>query len=263
MKKIISVLLMAVMTIGMLAGCGGEKTDWAYIEDKGNLVMGITLYEPMNYYDENGDLTGFDTEFAQAVCEILGVEAKFQEIEWDQKHTELKGKSIDCIWNGMTISDDLAEHMAFSTPYVKNKQVIIVKKDNLDKYPDLKSIKNVKIAAESGSAGEKAVQGEDELKDNELISVSAQKDALLEVKSGAVDMAVLDYVLAKAVLTDDSDYSDMAMIESIELGVEEYGIGIRKEDRELLKKINAAIDELKENGKLDELAEKYEVNLAW
>lgn len=260
MKKIVSFLLMAVMAIGVLAGCG-QKTDWEYIKDKGTLVMGITLYEPMNYYDEDGELTGFDTEFAQAVCDILGVEAKFQVIEWDQKHTELKGKSIDCIWNGMTISDDLAEHMAFSTPYVKNKQVIIVKKENADKYADLASIQNVKIAVESGSAGEKAAQAE--LGGNELISVSAQKDALFEVKSGTADMAVLDYVLAKAVLTDESDYSDMTMIESIELGVEEYGIGIRLEDKELLKKINAAIEELKENGKLDELAEKYGVNLAW
>lgn len=262
MKKIISFLLMAVLAVSTLAGCGGEKTDWEYIEDKGTLVMGITLYEPMNYYDKDGELTGFDTEFAQAVCEILGVEAKFQEIEWDQKQTELKGKSIDCIWNGMTISDDLAEHMAFSTPYVENKQVVIIKKENADKYKDLESMKNVKIAAESGSAGEKAVQAEEALKDNELVSVSAQKDALLEVKAGTVDMAVLDYVLAKAVLTEDGDYSDMMMVESVELGVEQYGIGIRLEDKELLKKINAAIDELKENGTLDELADKYNVNLA-
>lgn len=262
MKKFISFLLMAVMAVSVLAGCGGEKTDWEYIEDKGTLVMGITLYEPMNYYDENGELTGFDTEFSKAVCDILGVEAKFQEIEWDQKQTELKGKSIDCIWNGMTISDDLAEHMNFSTPYVENKQVVIIKKDNKDKFKDLASMKNVKIAVESGSAGEKAVQAEDSLKDNEIVSVSAQKDALLEVKAGTVDMAVLDYVLAKAVLTDEGDYSDMMMVEGVDLAVEQYGIGIRLEDKELLKKINAAIDELKENGTLDELAEKYNVNLA-
>lgn len=262
MKKIISFLLIAVMAAGVLAGCGSAKTDWAYIEDKGTLVMGITLYEPMNYYDEDGKLTGFDTEFSEAVCEILGVEPKYQEIEWDQKQTELKGKSIDCIWNGMTISDDLAEHMAFSTPYVENKQVVIIKKDNAGKYKDLASMKNVKIAVESGSAGEKAVQNENELKDNEIVSVSAQKDALLEVKAGTVDMAVLDYVLAKAVLTADGDYSDMMMVEGVDLAVEQYGIGIRLEDKELLKKINAAIDELKENGTLDKLAEKYNVNLA-
>lgn len=262
MKKMISILLMAAMAVTLLAGCGSSKTDWDYIEDKGNMVMGITLYEPMNYYDENGELTGFDTEFAQAVCEILGVEAKFQEIEWDQKQTELKGKSIDCIWNGMTIKEELAEHMNFSTPYVKNKQVVIIKKDNEDKYTDLNSLKGVKLAAENGSAGASAIENTEELKDNELITVSAQKDALLEVKSGSVEAAVLDYVLAKAVLTEESDYSDLMMVEAVELGVEEYGIGIRLEDKELLKKINDAIKQLKDDGTLDELAEKYGVNLA-
>jgi polar amino acid transport system substrate-binding protein len=262
MKKRISLLLMAALLLCLVAGCG-QKTDWAYIEDKGTLVMGITLYEPMNYYDENGELTGFDTEFAQAVCKILDVEPVFQEIEWDQKQTELKGKSIDCIWNGLTISDDLAESMAFSTPYVENKQVVIIKKENADKYKDLASMKDVKIAVESGSAGEKAVQAEETLKNNEIVSVSAQKDALLEVKAGTVDMAVLDYVLAKAVLTDESDYSDMMMVEDVELGVEEYGIGVRLEDTELLEKINDAIQQLKDDGTLDKLAEKYNVNLAF
>ncbi len=263
MKKLVSILLVAVMALSMLVGCGEKKTDWAYIEDKGNMVMGITLYEPMNYYDKDNKLTGFDTEFAQAVCEKLGVEAEFQVIDWEQKETELKGKSIDAIWNGLTINDERKENMLFSTPYVENKQVVIIKKDNAAKYADLASMKDASVAVENGSAGMDVAESEDVFKDSKVVKAAAQKDALMEVKSGATELAILDYTLAKAVLTEDSDYNDLMMVEGVELGVEHYGIGFRLEDKELVKKVNAAIDELVEDGTMEKLAEKYEVNLAF
>ncbi len=103
-------------------------SDYQYVTEKGTLVIGITYFAPMNYEDENGELIGFETEFAKAVCEKLGVEPVFQEISWNAKETELAAKNIDCIWNGMTITPERVENMSISIPYMQNKQVKVVKK---------------------------------------------------------------------------------------------------------------------------------------
>ena len=101
--------------------------DLAYIKEKGEMVIGITLFAPMNYYDDNKELIGFETEFAKAVCEKLGVKAKFVEINWDAKEVELESKNIDCIWNGMTITEERLANMSISVPYMQNKQVMVSK----------------------------------------------------------------------------------------------------------------------------------------
>lgn len=234
-----------------------EGGDWQYIADKGTFVAGITLFEPMNYYDENGELTGFETEFTKAVCEKLGVEAKFQEIEWDKKEIELNAKTIDAIWNGLTVTEERKENMAFSESYVRNKQVVVIKVDNKDKYTDEASMAGASCAAESGSAGQSAIEASEVLSQNEFIGSSAQKDVLLEVKSGTVELGVLDYVMAKASIGEGTDYSDLMIVEGVELAPEEYAIGMRKGDTETVAKVNGAIDELVADGTLKGLAEKY------
>lgn len=104
-----------------------KDSDWEYIKNKGELVIGITYFAPMNYENADGELVGFETEFAKAVCEVLGVKAKFQEISWSAKETELAAKNIDCIWNGMTITEEREEAMSITIPYMANKQVMVVK----------------------------------------------------------------------------------------------------------------------------------------
>ena len=285
-KRIAAMLLAGVLTMG-LCSCSGnnnsstadgssaadnssvdddssaadntstEGGDWQYIADKGNFVAGITLFEPMNYYDENGELTGFETEFTKAVCEKLGVEAKFQEIEWDKKEIELNAKTIDAIWNGLTVTEDRKENMSFSKSYVRNKQVVVIKVDNKDKYTDEASMAGASCAAESGSAGQTAIETSDVLSKNEFIGSSAQKDVLLEVKSGTVELGVLDYVMAKASIGEGTDYNDLMIVEGVELAPEEYAIGMRKGDTETVEKVNGAIDELVADGTLKALAEKY------
>ena len=234
-----------------------EGGDWQYIADKGNFVAGITLFEPMNYYDENGELTGFETEFTKAVCEKLGVEAKFQEIEWDKKEIELNAKTIDAIWNGLTVTEERKENMGFSKSYVRNKQVVVIKADNKDKYTDEASMAGASCAAESGSAGQTAIETSPVLSQNEFVGASAQKDVLLEVKAGPVELGVLDYVMAKASIGEGTDYSDLMIVEGVELAPEEYAIGMRKGDTETIEKVNGAIDELVADGTLKALAEKY------
>lgn len=234
-----------------------EGGDWQYIADKGNFVAGITLFEPMNYYDENGELTGFETEFTKAVCEKLGVEAKFQEIEWDKKEIELNAKTIDAIWNGLTVTEERKENMGFSKSYVRNKQVVVIKADNKDKYTDEASMAGASCAAESGSAGQTAIETSSVLSQNEFVGASAQKDVLIEVKAGTVELGVLDYVMAKASIGEGTDYSDLMIVEGVELAPEEYAIGMRKGDTETIEKVNGAIDELVADGTLKALAEKY------
>ncbi len=258
MKKflgIASALVLAAST----CGCS-QKQDWAYIADKGDMVIGITLYEPMNYYDENNNLTGFDTEFAQRVCKELGVEATFQVIDWKQKETELKSKKIDCIWNGLTVTEERKENMAFSNPYVDNKQVLIVKKDNLDKITAEGGLDGIKVAAESGSAGETAITEDDVIPNPVFVGCDAQKDVLMEVKAGTVDGGVIDYVMAISTIKEGTDYSDLVIVENVELTPEQYAIGFRLEDQETLKKVNDTVDKLVQEGWLQDLAAKYELS---
>lgn len=176
-----------------------DSGDWAYIREKGTLVIGITDYKPMDYHDEDGKWIGFDADYARAVAEKLGVTAEFKEIEWDSKEMALSAKDIDCIWNGMTITDAIEAAADCTAPYMYNTQVAVVKKADAEKYKVLADMAGLRIAAESGSAGEKLILAEDAVKDG-LKSMGAQTDALLEVLSGSSQVAIVDLTLAKALI---------------------------------------------------------------
>ena len=280
-KKLLALLLAGAMSLSLLAGCGGgtdattddtasgdtgdttteTTSDLAYVQDNGKMVIGYTVYEPMNYTDENGEFTGFDTEFAKAVCEKLGVEPEFVEINWDTKVIELDAKSIDCIWNGMTITDDLKANISVSDPYVKNMQVVVIKDSNKDTFTDTASLSGANLVAEAGSAGQAAVEADENLSQANLTTVAKQTDALLEIESGASDAAILDWTLAKSMIGEGTDFADLMMIDGAELSVEEYGIGFRK-DSDLCTEVNKIMAELVEDGTLPALAEKYGLSLA-
>ena len=235
-------------------------SDWAKIESNGTMKIGITYFEPMNYFDDNGELTGFETEFATAVCEKLGVTPEFVEINWDSKIMELQAQTIDCIWNGMTITPELQEALTISDPYIKNYQVVVIRSDNADVYTSTADLVGKTVEAEAGSAGEAAIIGEgadESLKQAEYISAAKQTDTLLEVKTGAADAAVLDFVLAGA-MVGQGDYSDLMIIPDLQLSVEEYGVGFRK-DSAAAEKVNEAMQALIEDGTLNTLAEKYDL----
>ena len=177
----------------------GADDDWAYIEGKGEMIIGITLFDPMNYY-EGEKLIGFDTEYAEAVCEKLGVTPKFVEINWDTKEVELAAKSIDCIWNGLTVTEERKANMQFTDAYIQNKQVVVIKKANEKKFADTASLSSANLVAEISSAGETAIADDANLAKATYTSVAKQTDALLEVKSGTADAAVIDYVMAKSLV---------------------------------------------------------------
>ena len=294
MKKFIALLLAMIMVIGLVA-CGAKEevveettdvveetteevveetteeaieeteeveSDLAYVTENGKMLVGITIYEPMNYYDEAGELTGFDTEFAQAVCEKMGLEAEFVEINWDTKEVELAAKSIDCIWNGMTITEDRLANMSISDPYVKNAQVIVVKADS--EVTATADLAGKTVVAEMGSAGEAQVIGEDAdagLAEAEYVGVAKQTDCLMEIKAGTADAAVLDWTLAKSMVGEGTDFADLKILEGVELATEEYGIAFRQ-GSDVTAAVNAAIAELVADGTLPALAEKYGLALA-
>ena len=176
-------------------------SDLDYIKKNGKMIIGYTVYDPMNYTDDNGEFVGFDTEFAKAVCEKLGVTPEFVEINWDTKEIELNAKSIDCIWNGFTINEEREENLDFSIPYILNKQVVVIRKADKDKYTDTASLASAKLAAETSSAGEAAIKDDENLSKASYTAVPKQTDALLEVKASTVDAAVLDYTLANSMVS--------------------------------------------------------------
>lgn len=255
-RNIAALLLAAALGLSLAACAKEEADDWSYIQKKGEMVIGYTVFEPMNYTDNAGNFVGFETEFAQAVCDKLGVKAKFQEINWDNKVTDLESKTIDCVWNGMTITEELKAAISVSDPYIRNMQVIVIRSADAGKYTDTASLVGQTIEAEAGSAGADAVANDPNLSQATLVTAPKQTDTLLEVKSLAAEAAVLDYVLANASIGEGTDFADLMMIPGVELSVEEYGIGLRK-DSTATAKINEAMQALIDDGTLAALAEKY------
>ena len=221
-----------------------------YIKEKGTLVVGITDFAPMDYKDENGEWIGFDADMAKEIGEALGVEVQFTVIEWGKKLMELENKSIDCAWNGMTITDEITKGASATNPYAKNAQVVVMKKEMADKYTTTDSLKDLLIAVEDGSAGQEAALAEG-LNTND---VQDQAAALMEVDAGTSDACVIDLLMAGAMIGEGTSYPDL--VKTIELTEEDYGVGCRK-GSDLTEFINEQFVKLYEDGTMMELAEKY------
>ena len=239
------------------ASAAADGSDLDYIKGKGKLVIGYTVYEPMNYTDADGNFTGFDTELATAVAEKLGVEPEFVEINWDTKVVELDAKSIDCIWNGMTLTEDIMANTATTKAYAKNAQVVVVK-DGTD-YTSTADLVGKTVVAEAGSAGETAIAEDENLAQADYVSKGVQTDCLLEVAAGTADAAVLDLTLANAMIGEGTDYASLKIVD--ELNAEEYGVAFRK-GSDAAAAVDAAFDELKADGTMQALADKYDLALA-
>lgn len=232
-----------------------EESDLEYVKDKGTLVVGITDFEPMDYKDENGDWIGFDADMAKAFAQSLGVEVEFVEIDWDNKILELDGKTIDCVWNGMTLTSEVTSSMECSNAYCNNAQIVIVPADVADKYQDTDSLKDLSFAVEAGSAGEEQVS---ELELN-YTAVKAQSDALMEVASGTSDAAVIDSLMAAAMVGEGTGYADLTY--TVGLNSEEYGVGFRK-GSDLAAALNEFFAKSYADGSMTEIAETYGVEAA-
>ena len=255
MKKLIALLLCLVLaSVAAFAVAEGES-DKAYVLGKGKLVVGITDFEPMDYRNEAGEWIGFDADMARAFAAYLGVEVEFQEIDWDSKIFELNGKSIDCVWNGMTLTDEVLSAMACSKPYMNNAQVVVMRTDRSADYTTVESLASLVFAVEAGSAGEAVVT---EL-GYQVNAVQNQAAALMEVKAGTSDAAVIDALMAAAMVGEGTSYADLTY--SVPLNDEQYGVGFRT-GSDLAAELDAFLAACAADGSLLKVAETYGVQAA-
>ena len=297
MKKLMAIALTAAMSLGLLAGCGSSssaaneapassaassavseapassaassavdeaaasstadaaESDLEYVKANGKLVVGITDFAPMDYKDESGNWIGFDADMAKAFAESLGVEVEFVEIDWDNKILELDGKTIDCVWNGMTLTDEVMSAMNCTGAYLNNAQIVVVPADKADQYQTEESLAELNYAVEAGSAGE-AVATEKGLN---ATPVKAQADALMEVAAGTSDAAIIDSLMAAAMVGEGTGYETLTY--TIGLSTEEYGVGFRK-GSDLTEALNDFFKSSYADGSMQTIAETYGVQAA-
>ena len=263
MKKIVALLMMIAMTFSFVA-CGAKdagtetaQTDKEYVIANGKLVVGITDFAPMDYRDENNEWIGFDADMAKAFAASLGVEVEFVEIAWDNKSMELTGKTIDCVWNGMTLTDEVKSAMSCSNAYCNNAQIVILPADKANQYQTVESLKELNIAVEEGSAGKEVAEA------NGLTvkGVLDQATALMEVKAGSADAAIIDSLMAAAMVGEGTGYAELVYVDALKLNSEEYGVGFRK-GSDLTEALNEFFKASYADGSMMECAEKYGVNAA-
>ena len=232
-----------------------EPTDMEYVKEKGVLVVGITDFAPMDYKNEAGEWIGFDADMAKGFAEYLGVEVEFVEIEWGSKILEVDAKNIDCVWNGMTLTPEVTSAMDCSNPYCNNAQVVIVPADKAEQYQTVESVAELSFAAEAGSAGEAELLA----LGYECTGVLAQSDALMEVAAGTSDAAVIDSLMAAAMVGEGTGYADLTY--TVGLNSEEYGVGFRK-GSDLVGALNEYFAQAYADGSMIECAQTYGVQAA-
>ena len=284
-KRMLALLTSAALTLSLLAGCGSgssssaaassagsaaassapaapaassaatEQSDKDYVLEKGTLVVGITDFAPMDYKDDAGEWIGFDADMAKAFAGSLGVEVVFQEINWDNKVLELNGKTIDCVWNGMTLTDEVTSSMECSNAYCNNAQVVIVPADKADQYQTVEDCAELNFAVEAGSAGEAEITA----LGYSATPVLSQADALMEVAAGTADAAVIDSLMAAAMVGEGTGYENLTY--TVGLNSEEYGVGFRQ-GSELAAALNDFFAASYADGSMMACAETYGVQAA-
>ena len=243
------------MLLGMTAACAeGADSDLAYVQGKGVLVVGITDFAPMDYL-KDGEWVGFDADLAKAFAASLGLQVEFIEIDWDNKLLELNNRSIDCIWNGMTLRPEIVDATSCSKPYANNAQVIVVPKAVADQYQTAEAAAGLRFAVEAGSAG----QDQAEAYGFSYTPVSAQTDAVMEVKAGSSDAAIIDALMAAAVVGEGTSYEDLTY--TIGLNSEEYGVAFRQ-GSELAALLDQFFVTAWQDGSMQAIAETYGVSAA-
>ena len=235
------------------SGSQTAASDVDYVKEKGTLIVGMTDYAPMDYKAEGSDeWIGFDADMAKAFAESLGVEVEFLEINWDNKALELENKGVDAVWNGMTLTDDVKALMATSDPYCLNGQVVVLPADVADQYQTAESLSGLSFAVENGSAGMEQA----EAAGLDYVAMDTQAKALMEVASGTSDAAIIDLLMAGAMIGEGTSYPDLTY--TVQLNSEEYGVGFRK-GSDLVDAFNSFWKDAYDAGTVMETAETYGV----
>ena len=251
MKKLLAIIMASVLAITLcfaLTAC-----DSKVVKEGDTIVVGVTDYAPLDYIDENtGKWTGFDAELAEKVFGNLGYKVEFKEIDWDTKIVTLNAGTIDVIWNGMTVNEDLLSNLLLTNVYLKNQQVAVLANDKVDTVNKVEDLVGKTVAVESGSAAEEALP-----EGAKASKLTNQVTALLNVSTIQADVAIVDYALAKELTGEDGAYYGKLTMKKIGFEVENFSAAVRKSDSKLLWQINEQLTLLQADGTINALAEKY------
>ena len=270
MRKVLAMLLAAMMLTAMFAGCGNQKTEtkdqgndqkqeqtddsFQKIKDKGVFVLGFDENFPPMGFKEGSEYTGFDIELARALFQRLGIELKLQPIDWKANIMELNSGNVDCLWNGLTITEDRKKEIIFSEPYLKNEQVVVV----MDSSPvkTLADLEGKKLGLQSGSSANEALDANEVFKSSlsEVVPFKDNMTAFMDLESGGLDAVLVDSIVAGYnITTSGKPYR----ILDEKLAPEEYGIGFRKGDVALRDAINAELEKMAADGTLAQISTKW------
>lgn len=258
-KRFIVLMLIFVMiaSMALMTGCGSDEETGGDAVEKDTLVVGLDdTFAPMGFRDEQGNLVGFDIDLANAVGEELGMAVEFKPIDWDAKEMELKAGTIDCVWNGMSITPERQENMALSNKYLNNKIVLMTLKDSPVDITDASQLKDVQIGTQADSSALEMLMANEEydnFKDN-IKEYDTYDTAIMDLKAGRVDVIAVDQVLGEYT----NNNLDGAMKEcTYSLGDDYYVIGFEKSNTDLRDQVNTAIESLAENGKAAEISNTW------
>ena len=250
MKRIATIMLAIAAVFSLLTACSG-KTSGAKDD---TLIIGIDdKFAPMGFRDENNKIVGFDIDLAKAAAKKMGKKVEFQPIDWKTKESELSSGRIDLIWNGYTITDDRKKKVLFTKPYLKNAQVVVTRTDS--KVTKLSDLEGKVVGLQSLSSASDALDA-NPIK-SKIKTVTEFKDnvlALNDLKSGRLDAVVIDEVVINYYMTKEKD-TFKTLDES--LAPEEYGVGVKKGNEELLKNLQKALDDMNADGTASKISTKW------
>lgn len=260
-KKLLALVLLGALVVSSLTGCGASEEKSA--SGKETFTVGFDAeYPPYGYMDDNGEYTGFDLELAAEVCKLNNWELVKQPISWDNKDNELNSGAIDCIWNGFTVNGREDDY-AWSDPYVDNSQVIVVAKNS--GISSLANLSGTTVGVQAASAALTLLQSEEEGGQKKLADTfkglqefGDYNTAFVELEAGSIDAIAMDIGVAQYQVKNRGEGNYIILDEH--LNAEKYAIGFKIGNEELRDKVNASMHTLKENGKFDELAKKYELS---
>ena len=254
-KNILLGIIIGSMSFSLLA-C--SKKEIKSVMDKDKIIVGLDdAFAPMGFKNESGEIVGFDVDLAKEVGQRLDKEVVFQPIDWSMKESELNSGNIDFIWNGYTITEERKEKVDFSEAYLNNKQVIVtLTTTDINSKSDLA---DKKVGAQSESSAIEAMEKDMELYESfnggEAITFEDNNQALMDLEAGRIDAVVADEILVKYYIKLKGEDKFKVLTENF--GSEEYGVGIRKGDIETVEAINNAFEEMKKDGKMAEISQKW------
>lgn len=236
-KKILLGIIMAVSLSVFMTACGGRESS----EDK--FIVGLDdSFPPMGFRDESGEIVGFDIDLARAVAEEMGMEVEFRAVDWDGVILSLKKGDIDLIWNGLTVTPEREEEINFTSPYLANKQVLIVAKES--DIEDKGDLEGGVLGIQMGSSSEKALEADGDFNDSlaDVRKYGNNTEALMDLASGRVDVVLVDEIVGRYYMSlREGQYRVLPEF----LEKEDYAVGVRKEDEEFLEKLEEALNKVK------------------